>query len=187
MAITHNLLISAETLKLNTTLSENVDDNLIHPVILVSQDQHIQPILGTDLFDYMKANMTTVTGDYATLLNDYIQKPLVYWTLAKLYPLLKYRMVNHSVVSMDNEQGTSASYDELKPLIANAEDSAQFYTERLIDYLQNNSSSFSQYSTNANNQMSATTRNYYSGINMDTNIYDKRLKALLSAMGYNVC
>ena len=96
-------------------------------------------------------------------------------------------MVNHSVVSMDNEQGTSASYDELKPLIANAEDSAQFYTERLIDYLQNNSSSFSQYSTNANNQMSATTRNYYSGINMDTNIYDKRLKALLSAMGYKVC
>ena len=186
----HNLLISAETLKLTTTISNNVDDNLIHPVIMVAQDQYIQPILGTDLFTYLTDNVTTgfITGDYNVLLNDYIQKCLCFWSLATLYPVLKYRAVNHSVVSMNNEQGTTATYDELKPLISSAEDTAQFYTERLIDYLRKNSSSFSQYSTNTDNQLGATTRNYYSGLNMDRNsLPNERLRNILVMKGYNVC
>ena len=71
MAVTHKLLISADTLKQNTTISQNVDENLIHPVIMVAQDQYIQPILGTDLFNYLKDNFDTpLTGDYETLLNE---------------------------------------------------------------------------------------------------------------------
>tara|TARA_R110001599_G_scaffold98182_1_gene252498 strand:- start:342 stop:911 length:570 start_codon:yes stop_codon:yes gene_type:complete len=189
MAVTHKLLISADTLKQNTTISQNVDENLIHPVIMVAQDQYIQPILGTDLFNYLKDNFDTpLTGDYETLLNDYIQKPLCYWSLMTLYPVLKYRAVNHSVVSMNNEQGQTATYDELKPLMSSAEDTAQFYTERLIDYLQKNSSLFSQYSTNTNNQLGATTRNYYSGLNMDRNyLPNERLRNILVMKGYNIC
>jgi len=186
----HNLLISAETLKLTTTISQNVDDNLIHPVIMVAQDQYIQPILGTDLFKYLTDNVTSgfITGDYKVLLNDYIQKPLCFWSLMTLYPVLKYRAVNHSVVSMNNEQGQTATYDELKPLMSNAENTAQFYTERLIDYLQKNSSLFSQYSTNTNNQLGATTRNYYSGLNMDRNyLPNERLRNILVMKGYNIC
>ena len=48
MATTHTLLISADTLKRNTTISQSVDEDLIHPVILISQDRYILPVLGTD-------------------------------------------------------------------------------------------------------------------------------------------
>lgn len=189
MATTHTLLISADTLKRNTTISQSVDEDLIHPVILIAQDRYILPVLGTDLFEKLKTEIAgTPSGVYLTLLKDYVQKCLCQFTLATLYPVLRLRAVNHSVVSMNNEQGTSASHDDIQRLIDSATDMAEFYRQRMIDYLQDNTTSFPEYSSNTGSDMSPTTRNYYSGINMDTNIDDIKLKALLSAMGVkNVC
>jgi hypothetical protein len=188
MATTHTLLISADTLKRNTTISQSVDEDLIHPVILLAQDRYILPVLGTDLFEKLKTEIGgTPSGVYLTLLKDYVQKCLCQFTLATLYPVLRLRAVNHSVVSMNNEQGTSASYDEIQPLIDSATDMAEFYRQRMIDYLQDNTGSFPEYTSNTDG-MSPTTNNYYSGINMDTTIDDRNLKALLSAMGVkNIC
>ncbi len=189
MATTHTLLISADTLKQNTTISQSVSEDLIHPVILLAQDRYILPVLGTDLFEKLKTEIGgTPAGVYLTLLKDYVQKCLCQFTLATLYPVLRLRAVNHSVVQMNNEQGTSATYDDIQPLIDGATDMAEFYRQRLIEYLQDNTSSFPEYSSNTGSDMSPTTRNYYSGINMDRTINDKRLKGILSAMGVkNVC
>ena len=188
MATTHTLLISADTLKRNTTISQSVDEDLIHPVILIAQDRYILPVLGTDLFEKLKTEISgTPSGVYLTLLKDYVQKCLCQFTLATLYPVLRLRAVNHSVVSMNNEQGTSASHYDIQRLIDSATDMAEFYRQRMIDYLQDNTSSFPEYSSNTDG-MSPTTNNYYSGINMDTTIDDRNIKALLSAMGVkNVC
>jgi|TARA_R100001086_G_scaffold197326_3_gene113861 hypothetical protein len=184
MATTHILLISAETLKQNTTISQSVDDNLIHPVIMLAQDKYMLPVLGTDLFEKLKTEVSgTPAGNYLILLKDYVSKSLCQYTLATLYPLLRLRATNHSVVQMNNEQGSSATYDDIQPLIDSAIDMGQFYRERMIDYLTNNESLFPEYSSNTGADMSPTTRNYYSGINMDTTINDKKLKGLLAAMG----
>ena len=89
---------------------------------------------------------------------------------------------------MNNEQGSSASYDDIKPLIDGATDMAEFYRQRMIDYLRNNTNSFPEYSSNEGSDLQPTTRNYYSGINMDTTIDDRNIKAILSAIGVkNVC
>ena len=66
----------------------------------------------------------------------------------------------------------------------------EFYRERLIDYLTENSSLFPEYSSNTGADMSPTTRNYYSGINMDTNVNSRSqlAKAVLAAAGFkNIC
>tara|TARA_R110000824_G_scaffold64463_9_gene168407 strand:+ start:53 stop:622 length:570 start_codon:yes stop_codon:yes gene_type:complete len=184
MATTHILLISAETLKQNTIISESVDDNLIHPVIMLAQDKYVLPVLGTDLFDKLKTEVSgTPAGDYLTLLKEYVSKCLCQYTLATLYPVLRLRAVNHSIVQMNNEQGTSATYDDIQPLIDGAVDMGQFYRERMIEYLTNNSSLFPEYTSNTGADMNPTIRNYYSGINMDATINDKKLKGVLSAMG----
>ena len=57
MSVTHTLLISADTLKQNTTISQSVSEDLIHPVILLSQDRYILPVLGTDLFEKLKTEI----------------------------------------------------------------------------------------------------------------------------------
>ena len=189
MAVTHTLLISADTLKNNTTISESVDTNLIHPVVLLAQDKYILPVLGTDLFEKLKTEVQgTPAGNYLILLRDYVSKCLCQYTLATLYPVLRLRAVNHSIIEMTNEQGSSASYDAIQPLIDSALDMAQFYREQMIRYLTNNTSLFPEYNSNTGSDISPTTRNFYSGINMDTNITDIEVKALLAGMGYkNIC
>ena len=191
MAVTHTLLISSDSLKRTTTISASVDDNLIHPVILLAQDRYILPVLGTDLFEKLKTEVEgTPSGVYLTLLKDYVQKCLCQFTLATLYPVLRLRAVRHSVVQMDNEQGTSVSFDDIEPLISSALDMGEFYRERLIDYLTENSSLFPEYSSNTGSDMSPTRRNYYSGINMDTNVNSRSqlAKAVLAAAGFkNIC
>tara|TARA_B100000424_G_scaffold113784_1_gene85683 strand:+ start:5815 stop:6396 length:582 start_codon:yes stop_codon:yes gene_type:complete len=190
--IQHALLVSAEMLKRTVPISQSCDDNLIHTIILQAQDKYILPVLGHDLFEKIKSDIAdgTLTGVYATLVKTYINKAICQFTYAMLLPNLRIRSVRHSVVQMDNEQGTSVSADDIAPLVSQAMDMGEFYRERLIDYLVDNSSSYPEYSSNTGNELSPTTRNYYSGINMDRNYGKSNIlaKAVLSAMGVkDVC
>ena len=61
-----------------------------------------------------------------------------------------------------------------------ATDAAEFYRQRCIDYFRNNSSSFPEYTSNSGADLDPTARNYYAGINLDTNVTrSNRLKSFL--------
>ena len=182
MAIQHTLFISATRLKKDTALGGSVDDNLIMPYILLAQDMNILPVLGTDLYEALKTkiNAGSLTGDYKTLMETYIQPALVQFAFAQLAPYLRLRFVNNAVVVMGaTEQSSSATYDDIKPLMDTATDAAEFYRQRLIDYLRNNSSSFSEYTSNTGADLDPTTRNYYAGINLDEAPISNRMKNFL--------
>ena len=182
MAIQHTLFISATRLKKDTALGGSVDDNLIMPYILLAQDMNILPVLGTDLYEALKTKINggTLTGDYKTLMETYIQPALVQFSFSQLAPYLRLRFVNNAVVVMGaTEQSSSATYDDIKPLMDTATDAAEFYRQRLIDYLRNNSSSFTEYTSNTGSDLDPTTRNYYSGINLDEAPISNRMKNFL--------
>ena len=183
MAIQHTLYISATRLKKDTALGVSVDDNLIMPYILLAQDMYILPILGTDLDNKLKSEIQagTLAGAYKTLIEDYVQKALVQFAFAELAPFMRLRFVNNAIVVMGaTDQSSSASYDDIKPLMDRAKDAAEFYRERTIDYLRNNTSSFSEYSSNTGADLDPTTRNYYAGINLENNVTrSNRLKGFL--------
>jgi len=170
MAIQHTLFISSTRLKKDTALGGSVDDNLIMPYILLAQDMNILPVLGTDLYDKIKSDVQggTLTGAYKTLVETYIQPALVQFAFSTLAPYLRLRFSNNSVVVMGaTEQSSSASYDDIKPLMETATDAAEFYRQRLIDYLRNNSSLFSEYSSNSGADLDPTTNNYFAGIQLE--------------------
>ena len=102
MAIQHTLFISATRLKKDTALGGSVDDNLIMPYILLAQDMNILPVLGTDLYEALKTKIQgdTLTGDYKTLMETYIQPALVQFAFAQLAPYLRLRFVNNAVVQV---------------------------------------------------------------------------------------
>ena len=183
MAIQHTLYISATRLKKDSAIGGSVDDNLIMPYILLAQDMHILPVLGTDLDTKLKSEIQggTLAGDYNTLVESYIQPSLVQYSFVSLVPYLRLRFVNNAVVVMGaTEQSSSATYDDLKPLMDTATDAAEFYRQRLIDYLRNNTSSFSEYTSNTGADLDPTTNNYFAGINLDTNVArSNRLKGFL--------
>lgn len=170
MAIQHTLYISATRLKKDTALGGSVDDNLIMPYILLAQDMHILPILGTDLDAKLKNLIQTsnLADNYEILVETYIQPALVQFAFSTLAPYLRLRFSNNSVVVMGaTEQSSSATYDDIKPLMDTATDAAEFYRQRAIDYLQNNSSLFPEYTSNSGSDLDPTVANYFSGIQLE--------------------
>ena len=170
MAIQHTLYISATRLKKDSAIGGSVKDDLIMPYILLAQDMNILPILGTDLDAKLKADIlaSSVTGAYKTLLETYIQPALVQFSFVSLVPYLRLRFVNNAVVVMGaTDQSSSASYEDLEPLMNTATDAAEFYRQRCIDYLRNNTSSFSEYTSNTGADLDPTTANYFGGIQLE--------------------
>ena len=190
MAIQHTLYISSTRLKKDSAIGGSVSDDLIMPYILLAQDMSILPILGTDLDAKLKAEIQagSLAGAYKTLVETYIQPALVQFAFVSLVPYLRLRFVNNAVVVMGaTDQSASATYDDLKPVMDTATDAAEFYRQRCIDYLRNNSSSFPEYSSNTGADLDPTTRNYYAGINLDTNVArSNRLKNYLQGAGITI-
>ena len=183
MAIQHTLYISSTRIKKDTALGGSVDDNIIMPYILLAQDMFILPVLGTDLDAKLKAEIQagSLSGAYKTLVETYIQPALVQFSFTELAPFLRLRFVNNSVVVMgDTDTGSSATYEDIKPLMDRSKDAAEFYRQRLIDYLRNNSSSFSEYTSNSGSDLDPTVNNYFAGINLDVNVpRNNRLRGFL--------
>jgi len=183
MAIQHTLYISSTRLKKDTALGGSVDDNLIMPYILLAQDMNILPILGTDLDAKLKTEIQagTLANQYKTLVETYIQPALVQFAFSTLAPYLRLRFSNNSVVVMGaTEQSSSATYDDIKPLMDTATDAAEFYRQRMIDYLRNNSSSFPEYTSNSGSDLDPTTNNYFAGIQLEpTTPMSNRLRSFL--------
>ena len=187
--IQHICFISSTRLKKDTALGGSVDDNLIMPYILLAQDMNILPILWTDLdaklkndiFEQSQSPFPAIPADYKTLLENYVQPALVQFAFATLAPFLRLRFSNNSVVVMGaTEQSSSATYDDIKPLMDTATDAAEFYRQRMIDYLRNNSSSFPEYTSNSGSDLNPTTNNYFAGIQLEpTTPMSNRLKSFL--------
>ena len=191
MAIQHTLFISTDRLKRDSSLGGSVDDNLLLPYILMAQDRYILTVLGTDLQNKLISDIqgSSITGNYLTLLQTYIQPALVQFAFATVLPFLRLRMVNNSVVTMSSEQGGTVSHDELKPLISASMDQGEFYRERLITYVTNNTSNFPEYSTNQSSEgdLSPTTQNYYAGLNLDTAPLSNKAKSFLQGADITIC
>jgi hypothetical protein len=61
-----------------------------------------------------------------------------------------------------------------------ATDAAEFYRQRLIDYIRDNTSAFPEYSTNTGADLDPTVNNYFAGINLEpTTPRSNRLKNFL--------
>ena len=190
MAIQHTLYISSTRLKKDSALGGSVSDDLIMPYILLAQDMNILPILGTDLDAKLKSEIQagTLAGVYKTLVETYLQPALVQYSFVSLLPYLRLRFVNNAVVVMGaTDQSSSATYDDLKPVMDTATDAAEFYRQRMIDYLRNTSSSFPEYSSNTGADLDPTTSNFFAGIQLEpTAPMSNRLKSYLQGAGITI-
>ena len=190
MAIQHTLYISSTRLKKDSALGGSVSDDLIMPYILLAQDMHILPILGTDLDAKLKSDIQagSLTGVYKTLVETYLQPALVQFSFTQLIPYLRLRFVNNAVVVMGaTDQSSSATYDDLKPVMDTATDAAEFYRQRMIDYLRNNSSSFPEYTSNSGSDLNPQVSNYFAGIQLEpTAPRSNRVKNFLQGAGITI-
>lgn len=139
------LLINSEYLKKVTQVNGAVDDNFIRPCIILAQDKYVQSYLGQDLMDKMKDDVNSWSGAYLTLYNNYLVKVVAWWTCVELIPKLTYKHNNGTLGQYRADDFDPISDDVMKDEIHRAKQNAEFYTQLMIEYLCDNSSSFPEY------------------------------------------
>lgn len=161
------LFITTQYLKDNTVINDNLDSELLEPFIVQSQDKYIEPILGTDLYNKLKSDITgsSVSGVYKTLLDEYVQKTLIHWALYEAMPFLNYKLTNKAVSKKDSDNSEPADLDEVKYLRQGIRDTAEYFSQRITDYLCANSTSFPEYTSNNDlDDIRPNSTSYFSGL-----------------------
>lgn len=167
------LFISEEKLKDSTAINLNVDPNLLLPYVRQAQKLYVEPKLGTKLTQKLKDLITAGTiGDvanaaYKTLLDDYIGDMLPNWAFYHAVPFLRFKIENGNIYSKISETGNALSTEESQSLREEVSNTAQYYTERLIEYITNNTSLFPEYSTNSGADVNPDRNAYYNGMNLE--------------------
>ena len=76
---------------------------------------------------------------------------LIHWALVEYLPFAAYTIANKGVYKHNSENAENVSKEEIDFLIEKERTTAQYYTERFIDYMSFNASNrFPEYYTNNN-------------------------------------
>jgi len=150
------LFITRKDLVKFTSTNANIDSDKFIQFIKIAQDIHVQTYLGTDLFEKIRKDIQdgTLSGDYLTLVTDYIKPVLVHFAMVEALPFLGYSIANKGIYKQNSENADTATKEEIDFLIEKERKIAQFYAERLIDHMNYNASNkYPEYFSNANEGM----------------------------------
>ena len=149
------LFITIKELKRKSIFDGNLDSDKIIQFIEVAQDTEIQTYLGTKLYKKLQADIIgdTLTGDYKTLVDDYIKPMLVWYTQAAFIPYAAYQISNGGIYKHNSENATSVDQSEINSLASHATETAEFHTQRLMDHMNYNSNLYPEYISNQNDGM----------------------------------
>lgn len=148
----NTLLVNEDYIKLNSTISDNLDETILRASIRDAQMRKLMPLLGELLYDNI-AN-AVASGEIATnqsyihyneLLEVYI-KPYLLWEVQSCLLINNYQKQHNagSVLYTDtNYQHTPLN--ELKYFKNVYEENASFYGKRLQDYLNANLTIYVEY------------------------------------------
>ena len=144
------LFISRTDLVKNSILDGNVDTDKFIQFIKIAQEIHIQNYLGSKLYDKISADIIagTLTGDYLSLVTDYLQPMLIHYAMMDYLPFAAYQIKNGGVFKHNSENSETVSKDEIDFLTKKQRDFAEYYTRRFIDYICFNSNKFPEYNNN---------------------------------------
>ena len=161
------LFISLNELKKNTAINGNIDANKLLPAIKTAQQLEIEPILGTDLYDKLSAEIAggTLSGDYLTLKQDYIHDILIHAAISFYLPYASYQMTNGGISKWNGGANfESLETGEVSMMVNKEKALAESYKKRLIDHLCNNSTLYPEYSTNTGEDINPSNNTNSTGL-----------------------
>ena len=133
------LLISETKLKAFTNINKNVDMDVLKAEVQIAQDIDLQTILGTlfyqHLLDQVSATGNTFNADEKTLVDDYVQPYLIQTAYFNAIPQIMYRTMNNGITSGTMENASAVDIETMKYLRSIQKQRADFYSQRLLDYL----------------------------------------------------
>lgn len=144
------LFINDVYVKKYTQVNGAVDSNIIYPAVYLAQDKYLMPYLGTNLYEKLKADVSnnTLSGNYLTLVDDYVRKVVLWWAMVEVLPYLTYKLDNGTLVQRTSEDAQPVSDRVFKDMVDRSLKNAEYYTGLMVDFICANSSLFPEYNNN---------------------------------------
>lgn len=139
--------ISAKYIKDYSYFDPNVDEKNINIAIRNAQKLYIRPYLGSGLYDELNTQIagSSLTTLNNTLLNDYVAPALMWWAIYEALPFLRVRFTNKNIVTKTSENSTNVDIKDLEKTQHEVESRARSFTDLLVKYLLQNSTSYPLY------------------------------------------
>lgn len=178
------LFIDEQYFKDFSIVNDNTDMKILTPTIEKVQDMRILPILGTALYNEIKTqiNADDLSTENQTLLEEYVQKAMLWWVLYECPPVFVYRFMNKGVMKKSSDNSSSADLAEINFLMDRFKNDAEWYSERITLFLCQNSADYPLYNnpgsgadTIAPNASNFETPFFLDDVQRD---YDKKAKFL---------
>lgn len=146
------LFISKSDIVKKTSLSGSVDSNKFLQYVEVAQEIHVQNLLGTDLYDKISELIIagTLENQYLALVKDYIRPILINYGMIEYLSFAQYEISNAGIYKHRVETSETASKEEVDYLIGKHRNYADYYSDRLIEFLcrKGTRQAFPEYYTN---------------------------------------
>ena len=143
------LLVSEQRMIQWTSLDPNIRIDVLTPSILNAQSIYTQDALGSRFYKRLLEGVRNndLTADESMFLRDYVGPALMQYALYLLLPNLKYKFVEKGILNGTSEETQPTTLQELQYLREATLDTAQFYDQRLKEFLIQNPSMFQPYLT----------------------------------------
>ncbi len=142
MSIRDKQIIGKDAFVELSYVDSNVQTSIVRVAIIRTQDNAIEPVLGTPLYKKILQDIKddTLTGVYETLVNDYVIRYLVPMIEIELAPHINWEMRNKSVGTSSDETIAAGDQTSVYSLVEQVRKSTHRYKDRLIGYLCDQSS-----------------------------------------------
>lgn len=142
------LLISPDAIKALGVFDKNLDERHIKPVIKFVQDDSIQNLIGTRLYQKLLELVAsnTICQDenkcYSDLLNGYLKWILTWSVVAQCHITHFLKLRNAGTITIGDTNFSPTSYETMKKVASDYYDKADSYIVKLQRYLSCNCSCF---------------------------------------------
>lgn len=136
--MTQTFLISEAKIREYTDIDNNVDTALIKNGIRESQDIELQRMLGTLLYNKIINEVAngTISGNYKSLLDDYIQNFLLYAAYYYILDSIYLRSRNNGLLTPNGGENSDVANKQLYDMKRQStHNKMEFYAQKLRDYL----------------------------------------------------
>ena len=134
-----NLITPQEVVE-TTIIGGDVDIDKYNYCISNAEIMTLEPLLGTELYDKIKADFEadTLSGLYLTLYTDYVKPILKFKTAAEYIEVCSYTLTNGGLLKTATTNKEVADISEVEKLSGKYDSLAQMYVERFNKWISKN-------------------------------------------------
>lgn len=157
-------------------IDQNLDDDSLNSFILIAQNVRIQSVLGYNLYmrfiDDIQNFGAPQGAQYLFLMNNYIQPAVALYAIYEALPSLGFKITNKAVSQKSSEYGQPSSRGDIEYIRNQVLNNAEFYSQRVREYITNNTTEFVEYfRVSGVNRIRAKRNNYFAGLFLPDNFY----------------